>query len=146
MQEKLQVVSSLAMAKMNKTLNGNYGDAVKFAIKPENDMYTIRDVHGDTYRIPTKYSADAVEEGLSEVMKKKLPDMVKGSDNESYVYANNVSPFLSPNEDSLMFRTPMGEVVADKKGKPIQFMLKDLAGIKKPPTGIMMDRQFGPGV
>ena len=130
-QEKLQVTASLAMAKMNKSLDGKYGDAVDFAIKPEMDMYAIRDVDGDTYRIPTKYSADAVEDGLDEAMKDKLPKMVAGSYSEDYVYNNAVTPFLSPTEDSLMFRTPMGEVVTDKSGKTIQFMLKDLAGAKK---------------
>lgn len=131
MQEKLQVVASLAKAKMNKALDGRYGDAVEFAIKPEQDMYAIRDYRGDTYRIPTKFTADDVEDGLEIAMKDKLPKLVVGSTDENYVYSDTVSPFLSPLEDGIMFRTPMGEVVADKAGKPIEFKFTELVGTKK---------------
>lgn len=131
--EKLGVLSSLAKAKMSKTLDGDYTKAVQFAMKPENDMYVLRDIGKGIVRIPTEFDADSVEDGLDTAMSEKLPKMVAGSNDENYVYDGNISPFLSPTEDSIMFRAiGTGEPVTNSKGAVIEFKLKDLVGTRKP--------------
>lgn len=149
-QEKLAVVQSLAKARMSKALDGDYEAAVVFAVKPEMDSYGIAEAGGAQFRVPAQYSLDVIESAVDEAMSTRLPEMVKGSGDADYVYSNSVSPFLNPDENGVMFRTPMGEVVADKDGKPIDFkfdvLLKDYnaAQARKPKLYIRPD--FGPGV
>lgn len=139
--EKLGVLSSLAKAKMSKTLDGSYKKAVQFAIKPEGDMYALRDIGMGIVRIPTQFDADSVEDSLDTIMSDELPKMVAGSKDENYVYVGNIAPFLSPTEDSIMFRAiKTGEPVTNAKGAVIEYKLKDLVGNKKPKqTPLVLD-------
>jgi hypothetical protein len=146
-QEKIATMTALAKAKMNKSLDGDYDDAVTFAATPENNTFTIADVNG-MFRVPNTFSADIIEDAVSEAMSEKLPEMVKGSGNEDYVYSNSISPFLNPDEDGVMFRTPMGEVVSDKDGRPIDLKFNELEAqykAKEKAQDSFMSR-FDPGV
>lgn len=147
-QEKIAVTASLAKAKMAKVLDGDYEKAVEFATQPEFDAYTLASSNG-IFRVPNKYSADAVESSLDSAMSDTLPAMVKGSDNADYVFSGDISPFLSPDEDGYMFRTPSGEVVSDKDGKPILLTFEELLAKRKPDAKSRelpyIRNDFGPG-
>lgn len=125
-QEKLGVMTALAKAKMSKMLDGDYDSAVAFAALPENNSFKIAEVNGSQFRVPTSFSVDVVEDAVDESMTGKLREMVEGSKDKDYVFSNKASPFLNPDEDGVMFRTPMGEVVTDKDGKTIDFKFSEL--------------------
>lgn len=148
-QEKMGVALSLAKAKMNKSLNGDYDAAVVFAAKPEADQYGIAEAGGTMFRVPSTYSKDVVEDAVSYAMSATLPEMVKGSTDENYVYSKTVSPFLSPDEDGIMFRTPMGEPVSGKDGKAIVFkfdqLLKQYEDKQKNDPRFYIRTDFGSG-
>lgn len=144
-QEKLEVAISLAKAKMSKSLDGNYDDAIEFALKPEFDQYAIRQANGVDFRIPSKYNADNIEDSVSFAMGVSIPKMAKGSKDADYVFSGAISPFLSPNEDGVMFRTPMGEPVVDAKGKVVHLKFDELAK-PKAKAKIEMNKEWGPAL
>jgi hypothetical protein len=149
-QEKVGVMMALAKAKMNKSLNGDYSNAVDFAALPESQAYGIAESNGTLFRVPSAYSKNVVEDAVDSVIASKLPEMVRGSTDENYVYSKSVSPFLNPDENGVMFRTPMGEPVVGKDGNVISFTFDELvaqykeADKNKPKFYIRSD--FGAGV
>jgi hypothetical protein len=106
-------------------------------------MYALRDSGGQIYRIPKKFDADDVEDGLEIAMNEKLPKMLAAANNPDYVFNGTLAPFLTPTEDGIAFtsikikKSPSGmeymtnELVTDAKGQPIVFRLQDLVGTKK---------------
>jgi len=125
-EDRRNVIIALAKSRMNQTLDGDYSEAVEFALQPISERYAIRQSNGVEFRVPMQHQPDAVENAVDDIISKNLKEMVKDSGNDAYRYNGEVKPFLSPDEDGIMFRDMNNETLVDKAGQEILFTFQEM--------------------
>lgn len=125
-QEKMDVIELLSMARMLQRKTSSESDAVEFALKPFNNSYEIAEVNDAKFRVPTAYSASQVENGIETFLKESLPDMVNQRDKEIYELQDIAAPFLNEKETGYKFRSIDGNVLVDKTGKEIDVSFEQI--------------------
>ncbi len=125
-QEKIDVVESLSMARMLQRKTSSESDAVEFAMKPFNGSYEVAEVNDAKFRVPTAYSASQIENSIETFLKESLPEMVNQRDKEIYELQDIAAPFLNEKETGYKFRSIDGNVLVDKAGKEIDISFEQL--------------------
>lgn len=130
-QEKMDVIESLSMARMLQRKTSSESDAVEFALKPFNGAYELAEVNDAKFRVPKAHSASQIENGVETFLKESLPNMVNQRDKEIYELQNIAAPFLNEKETGYKFRSIDGNVLVDKAGKEIDVSFEQLLKEKK---------------
>jgi hypothetical protein len=125
-QEKIDVVESLSMARMLQRKTSSESDAVEFAMKPFNGSYEVAEVNDAKFRVPTAYSASQIENSIETFLKESLPEIINQRDKEIYELQDIAAPFLNEKETGYKFRSIDGNVLVDKAGKEIDISFEQL--------------------
>jgi len=128
------------LAKMSMVYDGlSYDNAVKFAMKPIEDDYSVANINGAMMRVPSQYDSSLVEDVVDDFISDKLPKLIDPEASKDYVYSQDkVIPILNATKDGVQFIATGVGAIAGKDKKPINITFKELLADKKPSANIRM--------
>lgn len=127
-----QVVKQLAKARMLKKMDGDYEEAVKFALAPQNERYKLAELNGVEYRIPTRdpdggvYDVEALQERIENAYLDMRPAIADANAKKGFHLNDDVIPYLNESQDGVEFVSAIGQPILDKNGNRFSLKFDDV--------------------